>query len=100
MQIDGIQMMAFGQFRRQQAMSFLDELYPAGSDTGDEMLCHEGEESGIVITGTLELTVGSEIYRLQPGDGYYFDSNRPHRFRNSDNDVDCRLISCTTPANF
>ena len=100
MEMGGVRMKVFGQFRQQKAMSFLDECYPPESDTGDEMLCHEGEEAGVVISGVLELTVGSDVYTLQAGDGYYFDSNRPHRFRNPSQTIECRLISCTTPANF
>jgi mannose-6-phosphate isomerase-like protein (cupin superfamily) len=33
------------------------------------------------------------------GDSYYFESSRPHRFRNPF-DVPARLISAATPANF
>lgn len=100
MVMDKIQIKVIGQHKANRGMSFMDELYPPGSDTGDEMLCHEGEEAGIIIEGQLELTVGNDIYLLTPGDSYYFDSNRPHRFRNPSNDEDCRLISCTTPSNF
>ncbi|MEI8608587.1 cupin domain-containing protein [Enterovibrio sp. Hal110] len=46
------------------------------------MLQHDGEESGIVIEGRLELTVGDDVFVLEAGDSYYFDSNRPHRFAN------------------
>ncbi len=81
------------------SLAFLSETYPPGSDTGAEMLTHEGEESGILIEGQLELTVGSEIYVLESGDSYYFQSTTPHRFRNPFG-VSARLISATTPANF
>ncbi|MBN0329064.1 cupin domain-containing protein, partial [Pseudomonas aeruginosa] len=64
------------------AIAFLDETYPPGSDTGEEMLNHEGEEAGVLVDGRLELTVGSETYVLERGDSYYFESNKPHRFRN------------------
>jgi transcriptional regulator with XRE-family HTH domain len=81
------------------AMSVLDETYPPGSDTGEEMLNHEGEEAGVVVAGRLELTVGGELFILESGDSYYFESNKPHRFRNPF-DQPARLISTTTPANF
>jgi transcriptional regulator with XRE-family HTH domain len=80
-------------------MSFLDETYPPGTDTGMEMLNHEGEEAGVLVDGRLELTVGDEVYILEPGDSYYFRSDQPHRFRNPF-DQAARLISATTPANF
>lgn len=81
------------------AIAFLDETYPPGADTGDDMYSHEGEEAGMLIEGILELTVGSEVFLLEPGDSYYFDSSKPHRFRNP-GDKPARLISATTPANF
>ncbi|MDD1783082.1 cupin domain-containing protein [Enterovibrio sp. ZSDZ35] len=81
------------------ALSVLSEIYPPGSDSGDDMLQHEGEESGIVIEGRLELTVGDDVFVLEEGDSYYFDSNKPHKFANPF-DTTCRLFSATTPANF
>lgn len=63
------------------------------------MYSHEGEETGVLVEGRLELTVGDEVYVLESGDSYYFDSTRPHRFRNPF-DTPARLISATTPANF
>lgn len=78
------------------AMSFIVEFLPPGSDTGEEMYKHEGEEVGYVVEGQLELTVEGETYVLEEGQGYYFDSRRPHRFRNT-SDKNCRLVSCTTP---
>ncbi|NRD75067.1 cupin domain-containing protein [Shewanella sp. VB17] len=81
------------------AMSVISETYPPGSDTGEEMLKHEGEEAAVVIEGKLELTVGDEVFTLEVGDSYYFNSEIPHRFRNPFTDK-CRLVSATTPANF
>ncbi|WP_066963769.1 cupin domain-containing protein [Microbulbifer sp. Q7] len=77
-------------------MSILYEVYPPGEDTGPELLSHEGEEGGIVVSGQLEVTVGREITILGPGDGYYFRSRRPHRFRNI-GDCDCVLVSANNP---
>ncbi|MCE9686484.1 cupin domain-containing protein [Shewanella sp. AS16] len=81
------------------AMSVMSETYPPGADTGEEMLKHQGEEAAMVIAGRLELTVGDEVYLLQAGDSYYFNSESPHRFRNPF-DEPCCLVSATTPANF
>ena len=88
-----------GKTREKRDMAFMNEVYPPGADTGVEMLKHEGEEAGIVVEGRLELTVADQVYILEIGDGYYFDSTQPHRFHNPF-DTNCRLISCTTPANF
>ncbi len=94
-----ISMKLVGKTHPNRAITLLDETYPAGSDTGDDMYTHEGEETGLLVEGRLELTVGAEVFILEPGDSYYFESSKPHRFRNPF-DQPARLISATTPANF
>ncbi|MCT8985593.1 cupin domain-containing protein [Shewanella phaeophyticola] len=81
------------------AMSLMSEMYPVNADTGAEMLQHEGEEGGVIVEGKLEVTVGEEVFILEKGDSYYFNSQQPHRFRNPF-DAPCRLVSATTPADF
>lgn len=94
-----VEMKLVGKAHTNRIIAFLNEMYPPGADTGDDMLSHEGEEAGTVVSGRLELTVGLETYILEPGDSYYFDSTQPHRFRNPFEEP-VRLISATTPANF
>jgi transcriptional regulator with XRE-family HTH domain len=77
-------------------LQVLRERYEPGADTGKQMLQHESEEGGIVIEGTIELTVGDQKRSLGPGDAYLFDSRLPHRFRNIGDEV-CVLISACTP---
>lgn len=60
---------------------FLMQIAPA-SGTGDEALVHDGEEAGLVMEGTLVLTVGETTAELAPGDSFRFASRRPHRYRN------------------
>jgi transcriptional regulator with XRE-family HTH domain len=80
------------------AMQILHEQIEAGADSGSEMLRHESEEGGVVISGCLELTVGGETQILGPGDAYYFDSRIPHRFRNiGEQDVEV-ISACSPPA--
>ena len=85
--------------RRQRAMSVMHETYAPGADTGDDMLSHEGEEGGVVVKGSVEVTVGGKRCMLGPGDAYYFDSTLPHRFRNP-GDEECVIISANTPPSF
>lgn len=85
--------------RRGRAMSVMHETYAPGADTGDDMLTHEGEEGGVVVRGSIEITVGGSTRVLGPGDAYYFDSTLPHRFRNPA-DEDCVIISANTPPSF
>ena len=82
--------------RRDRRMSILSETYEAGADTGVDLLTHSGEEGGIIVEGELELTVAGKTWTLGPGDGYYFDSRLPHRFRNS-GAVRTRLVSANSP---
>ncbi len=77
---------------KNRSMDIMHERYAPGADTGSEVLQHDGEEGGIVVSGELELTVDLEVYRLGPGDGYYFSSRRPHRFRNT-GDQECVVFS-------
>ena len=94
-----VTMKLVGRAHASRAIAFLTEIYPPGADTGVEMLTHEGEETGIVVEGRLELVVGLETFVLEEGDSYYFESTKPHRFRNPF-DAPARLISAATPANF
>lgn len=88
-----------GYDRHDRTMSMLHETYQAGADTGEDMFTHEGEESGVVVSGAIELTVGTDVRVLGPGDSYYFESKIPHRFRNI-GDEPCELISANTPPTF
>jgi transcriptional regulator with XRE-family HTH domain len=77
-------------------LQILDECYQPGSDTGRIALSHEGEEGGVIISGTLEVTVDKQRCVLGPGDAYSFSSLLPHRFR-CVGDEPVRLISACTP---
>ncbi|MDX1609089.1 MAG: cupin domain-containing protein [Halofilum sp. (in: g-proteobacteria)] len=85
-----------GAERQQRAMTVLHEVYQPGADTGETMLVHDGEEGGVVVRGEIELTVAGDSRRLGPGDGYYFESRLPHRFRNP-GDEPCEIISANAP---
>jgi transcriptional regulator with XRE-family HTH domain len=64
---------------------FLYVVYDIGgaSSQNDLFMRHAGREYGLVLTGTLEVTVGFETYSLGPGDSISFDSTIPHRLRNT-----------------
>ena len=42
---------------------------------------HEGDEMVYVLSGQIEIHLGSDKIRLTPGDCIYFDANTPHRSR-------------------
>ncbi|AVA25708.1 cupin domain-containing protein [Rhizobium sp. NXC24] len=81
------------------SLQILKEHYQPGADTGKVPLVHDGEEGGIVLSGRLEVTVDDERRILGPGDAYYFESRRPHRFR-CVGPVACEVISACTPPTF
>ncbi|QFU01447.1 HTH-type transcriptional regulator PuuR [Halomonas sp. THAF5a] len=85
--------------RPDRQMSIIHERYPPGADSGEEMLEHDGEEGGVVISGRIEITVDGEVGVLRAGDAYYFDSRRPHRFRNV-GEEECVIVSASTPPTF
>lgn len=80
-------------------LQILKEHYEPGSDTGKVPLVHDGEEGGIVLCGRLEVTVDDERKILGPGDAYYFESRRPHRFRCIGPSA-CEVVSACTPPTF
>jgi mannose-6-phosphate isomerase-like protein (cupin superfamily) len=53
----------------------------------------------MVVRGIVELTVDGRVSMLNAGDGYYFPTTLPHRFRNIGSD-EAEIISANTPANF
>jgi transcriptional regulator with XRE-family HTH domain len=80
-------------------LQVLHETYASGGDTGPAMLSHAGEEAGVVVRGNVEVQVGGQCKVLGPGDGYYFNSRIPHRFRNLGTD-ECEIVSSCTPPTF
>ena len=80
-------------------LQVLHETYAPGGDTGAEMLTHAGEESGVVVRGQIEITVGDQCEVLVAGDSYYFNSRTPHRFRNPGSEI-CEIVSVCAPPMF
>ncbi|WP_342643894.1 helix-turn-helix domain-containing protein [Rhodoligotrophos ferricapiens] len=60
---------------------FIVVIEPGGT-TGEQVYTHAGEEGGLVLEGELEITISGETYRLNRGDGFRFESMKPHSFRN------------------
>jgi transcriptional regulator with XRE-family HTH domain len=95
----GISFRQVGERTFGRALQILRERYQPGADTGSIPLVHDGEEGGIILSGRLEVTVDGERRILGPGDAYYFDSRRPHRFRCVGPAV-CEVVSACTPPTF
>jgi transcriptional regulator with XRE-family HTH domain len=56
------------------------EYQPGGASCeANALVRHAGREYGLVLSGTLEITLGFETYILGPGHSISFDSTIPHR---------------------
>jgi transcriptional regulator with XRE-family HTH domain len=66
------------------AVNFMKITYAPGatSTAGGDLVGHEGFEYGYVLKGTLEVTVGTEVFTLNVGESLGFDSSIPHVLRN------------------
>jgi transcriptional regulator with XRE-family HTH domain len=69
---------------RSEKTDFMFVRYDVGGSSTMEgrLIRHVGTEYGFILSGTLEITVGFETYRLAAGDSISFDSSRPHRLAN------------------
>lgn len=85
--------------RQDRKIQMLIEEYAPGTDSGRAALSHEGEECAVVLSGHLEVIVDGRSAVLGPGDAYYFDSQLPHKFRNTSAEP-CTVVSACTPSTF
>lgn len=96
--LDAISYRVIGMGFPNRSMLMLHETYAPGGDTG-EAFSHSAQEAGMVVRGAVEVTVAGRTEVLQPGDGYYFDSRQPHRFRNA-SDGPSEIVSAITPPTY
>lgn len=61
---------------------------------------HAGEEFGLVLAGTLELSIEDSVFTLRKGDTFYFSSARLHGFRNPSRRGSTRVLWVITPPSF
>jgi len=66
---------------------FAGELEVDGS-TGAEPYAHgDSEELFVVLSGTVQLELGGELFELEPGDSIDYRSSTPHRVSNTGQDL-------------
>lgn len=65
-------------------VDFLRVVYEVGGSSSPDntLMRHPGREFGLVLSGSLEVTIQFDTYRLETGDSISFDSTIPHRLRN------------------
>ena len=81
-----------------QMETFMGTLKP-GAATSDEPMAHPGEEVIHVLTGVMDIDIGSESYTLEEGDTIYYFGTVPHVIRNKGGD-DLKFLSTITPPRF
>jgi quercetin dioxygenase-like cupin family protein len=54
-----------------------------------------GDEGFVVLTGLLDVTLGSEVRRLRPGDFALVDAGTPHTFATVDDTPTSVLVAMT-----
>jgi transcriptional regulator with XRE-family HTH domain len=69
--------------------------YAVGSDTGESPQYSTRVVSGFVISGSIELTINSEVAVLAAGDAFSLGAMQAYRFRNLSNSEDCIIASCS-----
>lgn len=66
------------------AFNFMDrDMEPmlvtlAKEDTEPALVMHPGQEFNFVLEGRMKITIGQNIFVLEPGDSIYFDPTQPH----------------------
>lgn len=78
------------------ALQIIEVVLAPEGGSGERPYNHEGEEGGVVLEGRLELYVDGDLYQLEKGDAFCFESILPHKFRNLA-DGTTRVLWITTP---
>jgi transcriptional regulator with XRE-family HTH domain len=77
-------------------VEFLELVYAPGAQSHPELYRHPGTEMVLVLSGRLNITVGFELYELEPGDSMHFPSSLPHRYSNP-SDQETRAVTVILP---
>ena len=65
-------------------LDFFELAYGPGAESNPTLYSHPGTEMVLMLAGRLDISVGFETYRLEPGDSMEFPSSLPHRYANPD----------------
>lgn len=72
-------------------------IEPGGSTYPD--VPHEGEEFGYVLSGSIQIHVGSKVYKARKGEAFYFTPNASH-YITASGKTGAKLIWVSTPPSF
>lgn len=65
----------------------------------EEHSAHEGEEFGYILSGTVNLHLGQDIYKVKKGECFYFKARLPH-FLSNDTKNTVSLLWVSSPPTF
>lgn len=71
-------------------------VYAANSDTGEAPQYSLQAVSGFVVSGSVELTLNSEVAILVSGDAFSLGARQPFRLRNLSSSEECVILTCNT----
>jgi transcriptional regulator with XRE-family HTH domain len=63
-------------------LDFFELVYGPGAESNPTLYSHPGTEMVLMLSGSLDISVGFDTYRLAPGDSMEFPSSLPHRYAN------------------
>lgn len=61
---------------------------------------HHGEEFGFVLSGNIELTLGTKKYKVKRGETFYFNANDSHYINNLSQHKEAKVLWVCTPPSF
>jgi transcriptional regulator with XRE-family HTH domain len=71
--------------------------FSAAAQSSSRPHMHQGFEFLHILSGRLELTIGSDVTVLEPGDSIYFDSNLRHAYHSLDDQTCTALMVLAYP---
>lgn len=71
-------------------------IYSAKTDTGDVPQYSAQAVSGFIASGSIELTINSEVSVLVAGDAFSLGVMQAYRLRNLSSIQDCVVLTCTS----
>ncbi len=60
---------------------------------------HDGEEFGYVLSGSILLNYGNQVYKVKKSESFYIKANKTHYIENAGKGV-ARILWISTPPNF
>ena len=61
-----------------------------------DLITHQGEAVGYLLSGTIELTIDDTIYAMAPGDSFFFKAYLTNGYRNTGTE-EARILWVNTP---